>query len=99
MTDRLVTKNSWEEAVGDSMSEFFWSCVGCFVLGGFLVSGAGAFMGYVNTPQGEEPASNMMSTAVEYNKNVWNAVFFTVRAAGSAIHEMRPPAEENSTVK
>ena len=91
MADRVVVKDNWESAFTDSLSEFFYTwIVGGFLWGGILVSGAGAAVGYFETPQDVSPIPNMAHTALEYNKNTWVFIGESIQTIGTALHEARP---------
>ena len=82
----------------DELSEGFWTLWGYFVLGGILVTIAGASVGYVSTPKGEEPLKNMAGTAAAYHGNIWKGAAWALTETGKFIYEMRPGSETNNEV-
>ena len=91
-TDRVVVKDNWVDAVNDQISEFTATCVGWFVLGGMIVTGAGMAAGYMSTPQGQDPAPVMMERVAEYHQATWAWTFEAVGATWEAIQDARPEA-------
>ena len=98
MANRTIVKENWEEALMDELSEGFWTLWGYFVLGGILVTIAGASVGYVSTPKGEEPLKNMAGTAAAYHGNVWKGAAWALTETGKFIYEMRPSNNESPEV-
>ena len=91
-TDRVVVKDNWVDAVNDQISEFTATCVGWFILGGMIVTGAGMATGYMSTPKGQDPAPVMMERVAEYHQATWAWTFEAVGATWEAIQDARPEA-------
>ena len=91
--NRVIVKNKWEDAATDAFSYFFWTCFAWFVFGGMVVTGLGAWHGYVNTPKDQDPAPAMMREAGNFNVAVWKFIGGALNTTAENIHEMRPEGE------
>ena len=81
-TQHVVAHDNWVDSVNDQISQGFWNLVGGFVWCGVLVTGVGAFSGYVSTPQGQEVAPLMVEHAVAANVNTWKAAGTLLKGIG-----------------
>ena len=90
--DRVVVKDNWIDATTDKISEFGWSCVGWFVLGGMAVTGVGAVSGYMSTPQGQDPVPLVMEHTTEAHAVTWEFIGTTIESTWNAIQDARPEA-------
>lgn len=93
MTERTVIKNNWVGALNDSISEALATACGYFIIGGVIVTGAGAFYGYTQAPQGEDVSPYVSHYAIQANVQTWDAVKFGVVSLIDTIESQRPIAE------
>jgi hypothetical protein len=92
MADRVVVKDNWVDATTDQISQFGWTIVGWFVLGGMATTGIGMASGYMATPQGQDPAPQMMEHTAEAHRATWSFIVSTVDSTWQAIQDARPEA-------
>ena len=90
MTDRVVVKDNWVDAVNDQVSEFFGTCMGFVLLGGLAVTGCGMASGYMSTPKGQDPAPLMVQHTVEAHRVTIAAGITFVETTWNWIQDQRP---------
>ena len=95
MNQHVVVKQNWVASLSDQVSEFFWTyCVGLPLLGGIVVTGIGAGVGYLKAPQGESEVPYMVEGIKEAHVNSWKTIHFVIKTTGEVIQELRPAEPE-----